>query len=225
MTKYILPVQYDTATHDHYIQFPDEVLKEVGWKIGDTLVWHDNKDGSFVLSNKEEDMEGRLQPVVYKFVSTKEFVDAFPCAYRQWKADSHCNMIHGYSFSMRFWFGSNDLDIRNWVADYGGFKELKEVLQDQFDHTLLVAQDDPEIAMFHELERKKLAKLTILPRLGCEGLADMLYKYINGVYIPDMWGPGEASRVWCFRVEVRETQANMAFREGHREWNEDLFEE
>jgi hypothetical protein len=24
-------------------------------------------------------------------------------------------------------------------------------------------------------------------------------------------------------VEVRETQANMAFREGHREWNEDLF--
>jgi hypothetical protein len=25
-------------------------------------------------------------------------------------------------------------------------------------------------------------------------------------------------------VEVRETQANMAYREGHREWNEDLFE-
>jgi hypothetical protein len=26
-----------------------------------------------------------------------------------------------------------------------------------------------------------------------------------------------------FKVEVRETQSNMAFREGHREWNEDLF--
>ena len=52
----------------------------------------------------------------------------------------------------------------------------------------------------------------------------MLYKYINGVYVPDYWGPGEASRLWCFRVEVRETQANMAFREGHREWNENLFE-
>jgi len=25
-------------------------------------------------------------------------------------------------------------------------------------------------------------------------------------------------------VEVRETQANMAYREGHREWAEDLFE-
>ena len=47
--------------------------------------------------------------------------------------------------------------------------------------------------------------------------------YKDGVYIPDMWGPGEAERLWCYRVEVRETQSNMAFREGHREWNEELF--
>ena len=46
---------------------------------------------------------------------------------------------------------------------------------------------------------------------------------MNGVYIPDMWGPSEAERLWCYRVEVRETQSNMAFREGHREWDEDLF--
>ena len=75
-----------------------------------------------------------------------------------------------------------------------------------------------------QLGVKKLAMITLLPKLGCESLADMLYKYINSVYIPDMWGPGEAERLWCYRVEVRETQANMAFREGHREWNEDLSE-
>ena len=39
-----------------------------------------------------------------------------------------------------------------------------------------------------------------------------------------MWGPGEAERLWCYRVEVRETQTNMAWREGHREWGEDLFD-
>lgn len=165
------------------------------------------------------------QPVTYQYVSTKEFVDAFPCAYRQWRADSHCNHIHGYAFSMKFFFGTNFLDVRNWAADYGGLKELKSVLQDQFDHTLLVASDDPYIETYKMLQEKNLAKLTILPRLGCEGLADMLYKYVNGVYIPDMWGPGEANRLWCFRVEVRETQSNMAWREGHREWNEDLFAE
>ena len=154
----------------------------------------------------------------YRYVSTKEYVDAFPVAYRQWKADSHCNLIHGYSFSMKFYFGTDDLDVRNWAADYGGLKELKEVLQ-----SLLVAKDDPELELYKEMERRNIAKLTILPRLGCEGLADMLYKYVNGVYIPDMWGDAEAERLWCYRVEVRETQSNMAFREGHRHWNEDLF--
>jgi|TARA_R110000851_G_scaffold57548_5_gene134025 6-pyruvoyltetrahydropterin/6-carboxytetrahydropterin synthase len=169
-------------------------------------------------------MEKRMnQPITYKYVSTKEYIDEFPCAYRQWKADSHCNMNHGYAFSMKFYFGTNNLDARNWVADYGGLKDLKGILKDQFDHTTLVAEDDPELEFYKEMEKRKLAKLTILPALGCEALADMLYKFVNGVYIPDNWGPGEAERLWCFKVEVRETQSNMAYREGHREWNEDLF--
>jgi len=166
----------------------------------------------------------KYEPVLYKYTSTKEYVDQFPCAYRQWRADSHCNLIHGYSFSIKLFFGTNDLDVRNWAADYGGLKELKNLLEDQFDHTLLVAEDDPELETFKLLESKGLAKLNILPRLGCESLADQIYKYVNGVYIPDMWGKSEAERLWCYRVEVRETQANMAFREGHREWNEELFD-
>lgn len=160
----------------------------------------------------------------YKYTSTKEYIDAFPCAYRQHRADSHCNKIHGYAFSMKFYFGTNDLDVRNWVADYGGLKELKKVLETQFDHTLLVAEDDPELETYKLLQSKGLADLTILPKLGCEGLADMLYKYVNAIYIPDMWGQGEADRLWCYRVEVRETQANMAFREGHRhEWADEVL--
>ena len=158
-----------------------------------------------------------------KYISTKTYKQIGPVAYRQHRADSHCNLIHGYAFSMKFYFGTNNLDVRNWAADYGGLKELKNVLESQFDHTLLVAEDDPELDLYKEMERRNIAKLTILPKLGCEGLADQLYKYVNGVYIPDMWGKAEAERLWCYRVEVRETQSNMAFREGHREWNEDLF--
>lgn len=162
-------------------------------------------------------------PVTYKWTSTKEYHDAFPCAYRQYKADSHCRFLHGYAFSMKFYFGTNDLDVRRWAADYGGLKELKQTLESQFDHTTLVSETDPHLDWYKEAERRDIMKLTILPNLGCESLADMLYKYVNGVYIPEMWGPGEAARLWCYRVEVRETQSNMAFREGHREWNEDLF--
>ncbi len=161
-------------------------------------------------------------PRAYKYVSTKEYIDEFPVAYRQWRADSHCNMNHGYAFSMKFYFGADTLDARNWCADYGGLRELKQTLKDQFDHKTLVAEDDPELDFYKEMQKRGLAKLTILPALGCEALADMLYKYVNGVYIPD-WGPAEAERLWCFRVEVRETRSNMAYREGHREWNEDLI--
>ena len=68
-----------------------------------------------------------------------------------------------------------------------------------------------------EADKLGIAKVIELPKLGCEGLADQLYRYVNGIYIPDMWGQSEAERLWCFRVEVRETQTNMAYREGHRE--------
>ncbi len=162
--------------------------------------------------------------ITYKYTSTKEYHDAFPCAYRQYLTGSSCNLIHGYSFSMKFYFGANTLDARNFVADYGGLRDLKSILESQFDHTLLVSESDPHMDWYKEAEKRGIAKLTILPKLGCEGLADMLYKYVNGIYIPETWGTGEADRIWCYRVEIRETQSNMAFREGHRCWNEDLFE-
>lgn len=170
------------------------------------------------------------QPISYQFTSTKEYIDEFPCAYRQYLADDKpgnvpgCNKIHGYSFSMKFYFGTNDLDARNWVADYGALRPLKDFLKDLFDHTLLVSETDPHLDWYKEAERRGIAKLTILPKLGCEGISDMLYKYVNGVFIPEQWGAGESKRIWCYKVSVRETQSNLAFREGHREWNESLFD-
>ena len=67
------------------------------------------------------------------------------CAFRQWRADSHCNLIHGYALQFELQFGSIALDDKNWVVDFGGLKELKEWLKHMFDHTYLVAEDDPEM--------------------------------------------------------------------------------
>jgi len=165
------------------------------------------------------------QPIVYKFTSTKEYIDEFPVAYKQWKADTHCNKNHGYSFSLKFYFGANELDKRGWVIDYGVLKELKQLLKDQFDHKTLIAYDDPDLERYRQLEKDGILDLTVLPGMGCERIADMLYKFVNSVFIPDYLGQVESERVWCYKVEVRETQSNMAFREGHREWNENLLED
>lgn len=157
-----------------------------------------------------------------KWISTKTYKQIGPVAYRQWKADSHCNLIHGYALSFHFEFETDDLDARNWVMDFGGLKPLKAKLEDWFDHTLLVAQDDPMRDELLRLGELKLAKITEVEKTGCEGIADFLYKYINGIFLPE-YGTAEAQRIWCCKVEVRETDANMAMRVGHREDMEELF--
>lgn len=143
-----------------------------------------------------------------KYVSTKEYKELGPVAYRQFKAESHCNLIHGYALSFKFEFEASDLDARNWVVDYGSLRPLKGLLEDWFDHTLLVAENDPEFATFQLLQDKGLAKLTVVERTGCEGLADFIIRYVNEQWLP-LYYPGD--RVVCRRVEVRETAANMAY--------------
>jgi 6-pyruvoyltetrahydropterin/6-carboxytetrahydropterin synthase len=155
-----------------------------------------------VCSNDE------LEVVLNMFVSTKVFNQIGPVAYRQWRANSHCRLIHGYAMSFRVEFESETLDVRNWVVDYGSLKSFKDKLEDWFDHTLLVAEDDPEIETFKMLAAKKLAKLTFVERTGCEGLAKFLYDYLEEIWLPDN---GYKPRVNVRRVEVRETDNNMAY--------------
>jgi 6-pyruvoyltetrahydropterin/6-carboxytetrahydropterin synthase len=152
-----------------------------------------------------------------KYISTKTYNQIGPVAYRQWRADSHCNLIHGYALSFHLEFECDTLDARNWCMDFGGLKPLKGLLEDWFDHTLLVAQDDPMLEHLLKLGELKLAKITEVEKTGCEGIADFLYEYINTIFLPSY---GEKERVWCCKVQVRETDANMAMRVGHREDNE-----
>lgn len=154
-----------------------------------------------------------------KYISTKTYKQLGPVAYRQHRADSHCNLIHGYALSFHFEFEADTLDARNWVMDFGGLRPLKDLLEDWFDHTLLVADDDPDREHLLKLGELGLAKITEVEKTGCEGLASYLYEYINTIFLPD-YGKEEAARIWCCKVEVRETDSNMAMRVGHREDNE-----
>jgi 6-pyruvoyltetrahydropterin/6-carboxytetrahydropterin synthase len=157
-----------------------------------------------------------------KWISTKTYRQIGPVAYRQWRADSMCRFIHGYALSFHLEFECDTLDARNWCMDFGGLRPLKDKLEEWFDHTLLLAQDDPHYDDIKKLGELGIAKITEVERNGCEGIADFLYKYINGVFLPQ-YGQAEAERIWCCKVEVRETDANMAMRVGHREDAEDLF--
>lgn len=42
---------------EHFLEFTDEILAEVGWKEGDVLKWIDNGDGSWSLKKLDENQE------------------------------------------------------------------------------------------------------------------------------------------------------------------------
>ncbi len=143
-----------------------------------------------------------------KYISTKTYgaERGFSVSYRQWRADSHCNLIHGYALCFHVEFEATDLDARNWVVDFGSLKSFKSFLDDHFDHTCLVASDDPEYDLFVEMHNKKLIKMVEVEKTGCEGLSKFLFDYL-GCWIADN---GYSPRVRVRKVEVRETPSNSA---------------
>lgn len=139
------------------------------------------------------------------FRSTKRFT-GFPCTHRQWKAESHCRYVHGYSREFYFEFAALELTQEGWVVDFGGLKELKNWLDSVFDHTFLVAQDDPELASFKELDEKGVIQLRVLPNPGMEGTALYVYEEATRI-LEKLYG----KRAWITKVEVRENEKNSAF--------------
>lgn len=165
-----------------------------------------------------------------KWISTKLYgpTEGLAVCYRQWRADRKsgkgttelysrteipgCSALHGYALSFYFEFESDTLDARNWVVDFGSLRPLKEFLKESFDHTMLVAEDDPEFETFEMLHNKALAKMVVVEKTGCEGLSSFLLDYVNEIFLPEHY-PNGAQDIRCRRVEVRETPSNSAWTE------------
>lgn len=139
--------------------------------------------------------------------STKSYQAVSSTAFRQWLADSHCNLNHGYALSFRATFEATELDERNWVVDFGSLKSFKGWLELMFDHTTLVAKDDPQIAWFEEAKRKGLLDLRVVEATGCEAIARLVFEYL------EMWltSNGYSPRVYLAKLEVWEHEGNSAY--------------
>ena len=130
----------------------------------------------------------------------------FSCAFRQWRADSDCKYIHGYSLGFRFTLEASNLDERSWVYDFGGFATIKTWIKNHFDHTLVVSRDDPEIDNLRNLgNNSNGAKIIEMDEVGCEKFAELTYEYASK-FISEQTN----QRVRLISVEVFEHGANSA---------------
>lgn len=142
------------------------------------------------------------------YKSTKTFGHnlGLSCAFRQWRAESHCRFLHGYSVAVKFIFSTDELDVRNWAVDFGSLKSLKGWLEDTFDHKTLVAEDDPEYEWFVEAHKRGIIDMVTVPATGCEKFAEMIYEVAEQWLIDNGYSP----RVHLESVEVMEHGANSA---------------
>ena len=151
------------------------------------------------------------------FRSTKVF-DGYSTVFRQWKADgTHCQFIHGYGVSFKVWF-EGELDERNWVWDFGGMKRAKGTIDGMnpkawmdymFDHTTIVANDDPYLEQFKQMWKDNIIQLRIIPSTGAEQFAKYIYEKLNTFIQEETNG-----RVKIVQVEFREHEKNTAFYKG-----------
>ena len=119
--------------------------------------------------------------------STKVF-DGFSTVFRQWKAEgTHCRFLHGYGVSFKVTF-EGDLDHRNWVWDFGGMKRAKTLIDGMqpkawmdymFDHTLIIAEDDPFKVSSLEMDDAGVAQVRIIPATGAEKFAEFIFNKLN----------------------------------------------
>ena len=143
---------------------------------------------------------------VWRVVKSYGHDEGLSCSFRQWQADhSHCRFLHGYALAFRFTFATRSLDDRGWCIDFGGLKPLRAWLHETFDHTLLVAADDPELPMLRDLQTRGLAQLRVLDSVGCEAFAALAYRWTAGFLQRDT-----AGRVALESVEVSEHAGNSA---------------
>ena len=148
-----------------------------------------------------------------KFQSTKIF-DGYSTVFRQWRADgTHCRFLHGYGISFKITF-EGDLDERNWVWDFGGMKRAKNTIDGMppkvwmdymFDHTFLVAEDDPFVESFKKMDEAGAAQVRVLPATGAEQFAKFIYDKVNTFVLEE-----PNNRVRVVSVEFKEHAKNSA---------------
>ena len=148
-----------------------------------------------------------------KFQSTKIF-DGYSTVFRQWRAEgTHCRFLHGYGISFKITF-EGDLDERNWVWDFGGMKRAKtkidgmnpkEWMDWMFDHTYIVAEDDPFLITAYAMSNEKVIQLRIVPATGAEQFAKFIYDKVNPFVLEET-----NNRVRVVSVEFMEHNKNSA---------------
>ena len=121
--------------------------------------------------------------------------------------------MHGYSRSFTCWFAATELDPTGFVVDFSGLKQLRILLNAQFDHTFLANTSDPLLGDWQRLHALGALDLRVMANVGMEGSAHWVWERANEL----LW-ERDGGRSWCWKVEARENSSNAACWEARPAW-------
>jgi 6-pyruvoyltetrahydropterin/6-carboxytetrahydropterin synthase len=131
----------------------------------------------------------------------------FSCCYRDHNDDeSNLGLLHGAVLSFKIIFEADALGENGRVLATVDMGNIEEFLDVTFGHTTIVAQDDPSLEAFEQLNEDDAIDLVITPRSSLENFAKTVYDYC------DHW-LGKKSlqdRVTVHSVECREHDGSSA---------------
>jgi 6-pyruvoyltetrahydropterin/6-carboxytetrahydropterin synthase len=91
------------------------------------------------------------------------------------------------------------------VLNNSSLKEVRKALRYQFDHTTLIAEDDPERDLFELLADRGVIDLRIMETTGMEGSVAWVFDTAERIAALATGG-----RVWVSRIEAYESRNTWA---------------
>jgi 6-pyruvoyl-tetrahydropterin synthase len=132
----------------------------------------------------------------------RKLFDDLPCCHRSWAHEGRGFFLHGYERSFEVEFACAEVEPgTGFVVDLRTLKAVRAALRHQFDHTTLIAEDDPHRDAFEMLAERGVIDLRIMDNSGMEGSAAWVFEAAERIV-----GLATSGRVWVSRVEARESR-------------------
>jgi 6-pyruvoyltetrahydropterin/6-carboxytetrahydropterin synthase len=129
---------------------------------------------------------------------------SLPCCHRSWANQGRRVFLHGYERTFEIEFACAETEPgTGLVLDPATIKEVLAVLRRQFDHTTLIAIDDPDRDLFELLAERGAIDLRIMSNTGMHGSAAWVFDTVDSIV-----GRATRGRVWVSRIKARESDSN-----------------
>jgi hypothetical protein len=127
-----------------------------------------------------------------------------PCCHRSWTNRGKRFFLHGYDRTFEIEFACAETEPEaGVVVDGSTLDEVRSALRYQFDHTTLIAADDPQRDLFELLAERGVVDLRAMDNTGMEGSAAWVFDTAERIV-----GLATGGRVWVSRVEAWESRNN-----------------